>query len=89
MPKLTPIVRTSLTEPLLTRYNKTPSVANVGGGSAKDAGTSRDAVKFPGTQAIQSDFTVRQPAQVTEFQPAALNHAKTIGVDTTPYTSVV
>ena len=89
MPKLTPIVRTSLTEPLLARYNKAPSIANVGGGSAKDTGTQKDAVMFPGTQAIQTDFTVKQPLQVTEFQPSALNYAQTIGVDATPYTSVV
>jgi hypothetical protein len=39
MAKLNPIERTSLTTSLLDRYNKSPSIANVGGGSAKDAGT--------------------------------------------------
>ena len=38
MPQLTPIQRTSLTTSIEERYNQSPSIANVGGGNAKDVG---------------------------------------------------
>lgn len=82
---VTPIARPSLTEPLLERYKAAPSIANVGGGSAKDCGTSGADVMFPGDQSIQTGFVERQPIQVTEFTAASLNYAKTLGVDTTKY----
>ena len=81
----TPIARPSLTEPLLARYAAATSIANVGGGSAKDVGTAKADVRNPNVQAIQSGFTEHQPVQVTQFTPTALDYASTIGVDTTKY----
>jgi len=82
----TPTVRTSITEPLLARYAAASSIANVGGGSAKDVGTAKTAVVTPDDQRIQAGFTEFQPIQVTQFTEASLNYAQTLGVNTTRYT---
>lgn len=81
----TPIVRTSLTEPLLARYNAVKDLADVGGGSAKDVGTAKADVVTPSDQTIQAGFTEFQKLQVTEFTSNALNYAATLGLKTTPY----
>ncbi len=84
MASTTPIVRNSLTQPLLDRYNTAPSVANVGGGSAKDVGTDRATVDTP-RPAIRKGFTVRQPLQTTLFSDSSLDYAKALGVDGKKY----
>ena len=81
----TPIVRQSLNQSLLDRYNSAPSIANVGGGSAKDAGTDKADVVNPTVQSIQKGFVERQPLQVTEFTDASLAYANKLGVSTVKY----
>jgi hypothetical protein len=73
-------------------YNSAKSIADVGGGSAKDAGTAATQVNAinggpPGTSGdmAQKDFVVKQPMQVTQFTDKGLNYATTLGVDTTKY----
>lgn len=62
----TPIARPSLTEPLVDRYNKSVNLANVGGGSAKDVGTSRAQTNaVDGAQLFSNQFQVKQPAGFT------------------------
>lgn len=84
MASTTPIVRNSLNQPLLDRYNSAPSIANVGGGSAKDVGTERATVDNP-RQGIRKGFDVRQPLQTTLFSDNSLNYADQIGVDRKKY----
>lgn len=66
-------------------YKAAPSIANVGGGSAKDAGTEKADVKNPGVQGIQKGFTIRQPVQSTQFTDTSLNYAEKLGADTRKY----
>jgi len=62
MAKLNPIERTSLTTSLLDRYNKSPSIANVGGGSAKDAGSARTDFISSGDKDFQTKVQVASDA---------------------------
>ena len=62
----TPIVRNSLTDTLLKRYESSPSIANVGGGSAKDVGTSRASVNaVDQSNQYSKQFQVKNPAGFT------------------------
>lgn len=80
-----PIERPSLTTKLEDRYAAAPSLANVGGGSAKDVGTNRAVTSNPLTQSTQKNFTIRQPIQTTTFTSSALDYAKKLGADTRKY----
>ena len=76
-------------------YERYQSLANVGGGSAKDVGTGRaatDAINGgPASQAstrdwAQKDFKIKQGLQETQFTTSGLNYAtNTLKLDTTRY----
>ena len=93
MPSTNKTPRPSLTDGGLEGlYNSAPSIANVGGGSAKDAGTSKTQVNAinggpTGTSgdAAQKGFVIKPSLQVTQFTDKGLDYAKTLGVDTTKY----
>ena len=62
----TPIDRKSLTTSLLDRYNNAASIANVGGGSEKDVGTSRAATNFVDIpNKYSNQFQVKNPRGFT------------------------
>lgn len=66
MASTTPINRESISTSLLDRYNTTTSIANVGGGSAKDAGTSRAQTNFVDIpQKFSNQFRAKNPVGFT------------------------
>lgn len=83
MPDLPAIERKSLTTNLEARYNKTADLANVGGGSAKDAGTptfkATDMINNGATgqerEWSQKQFTTNQQRGVTSFTNNALQYS--------------
>jgi hypothetical protein len=93
MPSTNKTARPSLTDGGLEGlYKAAPSIANVGGGSAKDAGTSKTQVNAinggpAGTtgDVAQKGFVIKQAVQVTQFTDKGLNYGNTLGVDTTKY----
>ncbi len=80
----TPIVRNSLTDSLLKRYESSPSIANVGGGSAKDVGTDRAAVNaVDQSNQYSKQFQIKNGAG---FTSAAENYSSNVlKVPTTKY----
>lgn len=88
-----PIDRHSLTDGGLEGiYNRYQDLANVGGGSAKDAGldkTATDAINgsdhFVGNDVIQKNFKIKQPLKITQFTEQGLNYIDTKSINTTKY----
>ena len=78
------IQRTSLTTDLESRYKQTADLANVGGGNAKDAGTSKAATNMVDVANEFSDqFKVKNPAG---FTTAADQYSTDVlKVNTKPY----
>jgi len=83
MPDLPSIQRTSLTTNLEARYNDSKDLANVGGGSAKDAGTpafrATDMINNGpaglGKEWAQKEFTTNAQKGVTNFTENALEYS--------------
>jgi hypothetical protein len=80
-------------------YKRYQDLANVGGGSAKDAGadnTATNAINGTANGPIgitgaiindiaQKNFKIKQPIQITQFTDAGLNYIDTKGINTTKY----
>ena len=77
------IQRTSLTTNLEARYAQSPDLANVGGGSAKDAGSPKfKATDFvdngavgQGRESVQKEFTVNAIKGTTNFTETGLQYS--------------
>lgn len=89
-----PIDRHSLTDGGLEGiYNRYQDLANVGGGSAKDAGLDNTAtnaingtpIGATGNDFAQTNFKIKQPINITQFTDAGLNYIDTKGLKTTKY----
>ena len=91
MPELPSIQRTSLTTNLETRYNQAKDLANVGGGSAKDAGTVATNVidntaVGQGREWAQKQFTLRANKGITSFTENGLQYSTNVlKVNTSKY----
>lgn len=91
MPELPSIQRTSLTTNLETRYNQAKDLANVGGGSAKDAGTVATNVidntaVGQGREWAQKQFAVKQGTGATSFTQNGLQYSTNVlKVNTSKY----
>ena len=80
MPDLPAIQRTSLTTNLEARYNQSADLANVGGGSAKDAGTVatdfiNNGAVGQGREWAQKQFVINAQKGVTTFTENALQYS--------------
>jgi hypothetical protein len=83
MPDLPAIDRTSLTTNLEARYNQAADLANVGGGSAKDAGSpafrATDMINNGpaglGKEWAQKEFTTNAKKGITDFTENALQYS--------------
>ena len=91
MPELPSIQRTSLSTDLVARYNQAADLANVGGGSAKDAGNiATNAIDNTavgqGREWAQKQFALKQGTGVTSFTENGLQYSTNIlKVNTSKY----
>lgn len=91
MPELPSIQRTSLTTNLEARYNQATDLANVGGGSAKDAGTLATNVIDntaigQGREWAQKQFELKATRGVTSFTENGLQYSTNVlKVNTSKY----
>lgn len=91
MPELPSIQRTSLSTDLVARYNQAADLANVGGGSAKDAGNIATNVidntaVGQGREWAQKQFTLRANKGITSFTENGLQYStNTLKVNTSKY----